>query len=69
MPSNQRVASKVLTPERVGKEGLEKVVDSKRMTLAKERNANESKNSRRVVAANEATVCRARDKGSRATAR
>jgi len=36
-----RVASKVLTPERVGKEGLEKVVDSKRMTLAKERNANE----------------------------
>ncbi len=39
------VASKVLTPGRVGWEGVEKVVDSKRMTPATERDADESKDS------------------------
>jgi hypothetical protein len=52
------VDSKVLTPGAVGKRGLDKVVDSKKMTPAKERNADESKDSRRGVAAIEATVCR-----------
>jgi hypothetical protein len=52
------VDSKVLTPGAVGKWGLDKVVDSKKMTPAKERNADESKDSRRGVAAIEATVCR-----------
>ena len=45
-----RVASKVLTPERVGKEGLEKVVDSKRMTPATERDADESKDCQKIAA-------------------
>jgi hypothetical protein len=52
------VDSKVLTPRSVGKRGPDKVVDSKKMTPAKERNADESKDSRRGVAAIEATVCR-----------
>jgi hypothetical protein len=52
------VDSKVLTPWAVGKRGPDKVVDSKKMTPAKERNADESKDSRRGVAAIEATVCR-----------
>jgi hypothetical protein len=52
------VDSKVLTPGAVGKRGPDKVVDSKKMTPAKERNADESKDSRRGVAAIEATVCR-----------
>jgi len=39
------VASKVLTPGSVGWEWLEKVVDSKRMTPATERDADESKDS------------------------
>jgi hypothetical protein len=52
------VDSKVLTPGAVGKWGPDKVVDSKKMTPAKERNADESKDSRRGVAAIEATVCR-----------
>jgi hypothetical protein len=51
------VASKVLTPWVVGKRRQDKVVDSKKMTPAKERNADESKDSRRGVAAIEATVC------------
>jgi hypothetical protein len=52
------VDSKVLTPGAVGKQGPDKVVDSKKMTPANERNADESKDSRRGVAAIEATVCR-----------
>jgi hypothetical protein len=39
------VASKVLTPGGVGWRWLEKVVDSKRMTPATERNADEQKDS------------------------
>jgi hypothetical protein len=39
------VASKVLTPGRVGRERQEKVVDSKRMTPATGRNADEPKDS------------------------
>jgi hypothetical protein len=45
------VASKVLTPGRVGRESLEKVVDSKRMTPATERDADEPKDCRRTAAA------------------
>jgi hypothetical protein len=46
IPSQKRpVASKVLTPGRVGRERLEKVVDSKKMTPATERDADESKDS------------------------
>jgi hypothetical protein len=56
--SREPVDSKVLTPGAVGKRGPDKVVDSKKMTPAKERNADESKDSRRGVAAIEATVCR-----------
>jgi hypothetical protein len=41
----QPVASKVLTPGRVGRERQEKVVDSKRMTPATGRNADEPKDS------------------------
>jgi hypothetical protein len=51
------VASKVLTPGAVGERRQDKVVDPKKMTPAKERNADESKDSRRGVAAYEATVC------------
>jgi hypothetical protein len=43
--SGAPVASKVLTPGRVGRERLEKVVDSKRMTPATGRNADEPKDS------------------------
>jgi hypothetical protein len=57
-PIGSPVDSKVLTPWAVGKRGPDKVVDSKKMTPAKERNADESKDSRRGVAAIEATVCR-----------
>jgi hypothetical protein len=45
LPSDTPVASKVLTLGRVGWEGLEKVVNSKRMTPATERDADESKDS------------------------
>ena len=51
------VTSKVLTLGTVGKQRQDTVIDSKKMTPAKERNADESKDSRRGVAAYEATVC------------
>jgi hypothetical protein len=51
------VDSKVLTPGAVGKRGPDQVIDSKKMTPAKERNADESKDSRGGVAALEATIC------------
>ena len=50
------VASKVLTPERERREGSEEDVDSKRMTPATMRDANESKSQRRHAAAPRAEV-------------